>query len=238
MLSKSKIKQIQSLNVKKYRQKYSQFTVEGAKSVKELLNSDLQVVEIFATDKWEDTHPMAVIVDEKELKTISNLSTPPTVIAWVKMPDYTLELSKLKEKLTIALDNIQDPGNLGTIIRIADWYGIEHIICSPDSVDLYNPKVINATMGSFTRVKVFYADLAEVFTETKLPVYGTLLEGENIHQMAAPKEGIILIGNEGKGISKELLPLVTKAVSIPRFGEAESLNAAIATAVVIDNFRR
>ena len=238
MLSKSKIKQIQSLNVKKYRQKYSQFTVEGDKSVKELLNSDLQVVELFATEKWEGNHPKAVLLDEKELKKISNLNAPQNVIAWVQIPDYSLEMTKLKNKLTIVLDNIQDPGNLGTIIRIADWYGIEHIICSPDSVDLYNPKVINATMGSFTRVKVFYADLAKVLKEAKLPVYGCVLEGDNIHQMGKVQEGIILIGNEGKGISSELLPLITKAVSIPSFGEAESLNAAIATAVVVDNFRR
>ena len=166
-----------------------------------------------------------------------------------EIPRYTLNISALSEKLTLLLDTIKDPGNLGTIIRIADWFGIETIICSPQSADAFNPKVIQATMGSITRVKIHYTDLSEFVArnqkETKLPVYGALLEGENLYKQNLPSAAFILIGNESRGISAELIPSISNKITIPSFshfkttpGETESLNAAIATSIICSEFRR
>jgi len=181
------------------------------------------------------------------LKKISSLTTPNEVLAICAIPENKLNVSELKNKLTLVLDDIRDPGNLGTIIRIADWFGIENIICSLETVDIYNPKVVQATMGSIARVNVFYEDLKTIFlealTKNNFPIYGTVLNGENIFEKSLTSNGFIVIGNESNGISIELLPLINEKISIPTFSvnetnSVESLNAAIATAIVCTEFKR
>ena len=238
MLSKNEVKSIQSLCHKKQRQQEGLFVAEGVKLVEEIIQSDYRVKKIFSTDKWysENTHLNAIIsiVSEDELKRISSLQTPNQVLAIVYQPIITT-ISLLGNQLTLVLDGIQDPGNMGTIIRNADWFGISQIICSHNTVELYNPKVIQGTMGSFLRVKVSYVDLVPLLKNTNIPVYGALLDGESIYAVQKPKEGIILIGNEGQGISKELLPFISNPITIPKIGGAESLNAAVATGIILSH---
>ena len=246
MLTKGAIKLIQSLKDKKNRQQHGLFLVEGTKTVMELLASKITVKSLFATDEWISFHKSLLknisnleIVSEKELKQISNLVTPQQVIALACIPNYSFDQKELANNFSIALDEIQDPGNLGTIIRIADWYGIKNIICSKNCADVYSPKVIQATMGSFMRVNVFYADLKSFFEEqNKLPVYGAVMNGENLYTTSISANGILLIGNEGSGISDELLTFVTHPITIPKIGDAESLNASIATAIICDAWAR
>ncbi len=167
-----------------------------------------------------------------EFGKISSLKTPQDVVAQIKIPEWpVLKQNDLKGRFSLVLDGVQDPGNMGTIIRIADWFGIVHIICSEDTVDIYNPKVVQASMGSLARVKVHYTDLSEFFGQIKLPIYGALLDGESIYDTDFGTEGLLLMGNEGNGIRPEIQKLATKAVTIPRIGKAESLNVAIATAL-------
>lgn len=245
MISKARIKLIQSLADKKYRSELKLFVVEGKKQVAELLTSSLRISFIAGTTAWLSAHRSIIKsnteileVTPDELKKISFLQTPQEVLALVELPNTDLQEAELQHEFCIALDEIQDPGNLGTIIRTADWYGIKHIVCSPNCADVFNPKTIQATMGSFMRVKVWYAPLQNWLTQTKTPIYGALLTGKSVYETKFTQEGILLIGNEGRGISSELQPLITHPVHIPKIGGAESLNAAIATAIICDNRAR
>ncbi len=251
MISKNKKKFLSSLQQKKYRKKYAAFMGEGHKINYDLLTENISCLEIFATREWidENTNILPEKVTEvttAELKSISNLKSPPQVIGIYEIVDHDITAKAFSETLVLAIDGIQDPGNMGTIIRIADWFGIKHVICSEDTADLYNPKVVQATMGAIARVKVYYVDLPEFVrdykNETKLPVYGTFLEGENIYGRELSEKGMIVMGNEGKGISREIEKLITDKLFIPNYPPdattSESLNVAVATAVVCSEFRR
>ena len=173
------------------------------------------------------------------LEKISTLKTPQDVVALVKIPAWpTLNYTTLQKKFSLVLDGIQDPGNMGTIIRTADWFGIDHIICSEDSVEVYNPKVVQATMGSLSRINVHYADLSEIIPKINLPVFGALLDGENIYNTNFGSEGLLMMGNEGNGLRPEVKALINTAITIPRTGNAESLNVAIATAICCSEIHR
>jgi len=239
MLSKNEVKYIQSLCHKKQRQEDGVFVVEGPKLTEELVKSEYRIRKIYAVKDWieENTAIDSVqLVSEDELQRISNLQAPNKVLAIAEQPVITAK-PLWHNTLSIMLDGIQDPGNLGTIIRIADWFGITQVICSMDTVELYNPKVIQGTMGSFTRVTTWYTDLEAMLPTIPVPVFGALLQGESIYNSTQPKEGIILIGSEGKGIRPNLLPFVTAPVTIPRMGGAESLNAAVATAIIVSHLK-
>jgi TrmH family RNA methyltransferase len=254
MLSKNQIKFLNSLKQKKFREEHNLFVAEGNKIIPELLASTIKVKQIYslssAFEKLKINDAIECIeIRPAELDRISSLTTPNEMIAVCEIPAYTLNSSELKNKLTLLLDTIKDPGNLGTIIRIADWFGIETIICSDQSADVFNPKVVQATMGSIARIKIHYTDLNEFLIvnqkELKLPVFGALLEGENIYSKQLPKAAFIMIGNESKGISTSLIPQITHKITIPSFshfksiqGETESLNAAIATSIICSEFRR
>ena len=250
MLSKNTIKHLQSLKQKKFRDEFSQFVAEGDKLVTELLSGSFKIIEIFAVKEWLSMHKIEdhIFVTEvsvSELERISGLSTPNMVVALLEIPQIKFTDAAVFDKLILLMDEIKDPGNMGTIIRIADWFGISTIICSDHTVDVYNPKVVQATMGSISRVNVQYTDL-KVFLQTApkhIPVYGTLLNGENIYKHELSNNGIIIIGNEFKGISHELLPFIIQKLFIPSYNEnsgnkAESLNASIATAIVCAEFKR
>jgi RNA methyltransferase, TrmH family len=240
MLVKSQVKYIQSLGQKKQRNIDKLFIAEGPKLVQELINSGAaQIKQIFALADWVNEDPKnknyeTIIVTESELERISQLSTPNKVLAIVEQFPVA-ESINVKNSIVPVLDRIQDPGNFGTIIRIADWFGIKQIVCSPDCADLYNPKVIQATMGSIARVQVIYTDLYELLQNENSPVYATALEGEDIRSVNRISEGFLLFGNESKGIDPSLLTLATSKITIPRFGKAESLNAAIAAGIVISH---
>ncbi len=241
MLVKSQVKYIQSLGQKKSRDESGAFIAEGPKIVSELLQEiPGQVQQVLGLKEWLTDHAKllngieAIEISPAELEKISHLQTPNQVLAVLRKFEQVSAIN-LKGKLVLALDTIQDPGNLGTIIRIADWFGIEHIICDHDSADQYNPKVVQATMGSIARVKLLYTDLAGWLTEQKTTIYAAALEGENITTMQKPVEGIIVIGNESKGISPDILQLVTKKITIPQKGKAESLNAAVATGIILSH---
>jgi len=243
MLSKSTIKLIRSLKDKKQRYNEKLFVAEGHKTVFELLDSKISLVSIFASDEWANKnkrHLLNVekleIISDKELEQISSLKSTREVIALATMPQHKLIVDEIKGKITIALDRIQDPGNLGTIIRIADWYGIENIICSQGSADCYNSKTIQSSMGSIARVKVHYAELQGVFNNVEIPIVATTLEGEDFRKSNIQKPFILLIGNEGAGIDAELFKYVNKQISIPKLGKAESLNAAVACGILVDFF--
>jgi RNA methyltransferase, TrmH family len=245
MLSKARIKFIKSLQLKKYRKQEQCFTVQGEKSVLETLNSTFRVHELFATTDFVETHKRALkrytgtvlIVKENELASMGEYSTNDAALAIVEMPaNQSFEVKS--DEFALMLDDIRDPGNLGTIIRTADWYGITKIIASEETADVYNSKVIQSSMGSFTRIHVFYTNLVDFLKENKAPVYGTFLNGENVHTFKYGTGGIIVTGNEANGISEAVGKFVTHKITIPQFGKAESLNAAIATAVVLDNIRR
>jgi TrmH family RNA methyltransferase len=229
--SNSKLKQYQQLHSKKFRQKYGLFVVEGLKSVNEIANSNWQVETILCTKEFlakhtEVLHFQYEIIEAPVFYKISTLKNPQEILAIAKIQQPQI----VENDWSIALDGINDPGNLGTIIRIADWYGISTIYCSPNSVDVFNPKVIQATMGSFLRVLVIETDLVEALRNKT--VFATLLNGENIRNLQNPTGGVILIGNEANGINGNLLKQVPhKAITIPRIGNAESLNAGIATAI-------
>lgn len=215
--------------------------VEGAKSVQELLRSDFDVIKVYGTPRFltdlRRGNTEVIEVSEGELGAISGMETNNAAVAIARMRSN--EPPRLEEKgFTLVLDDIRDPGNLGTIIRIADWYAIRHIIASPETADLYNPKVIRASMGSFIRVRLFYSKLTDFLASNRLPVFGTFLDGKNIHEVKFPEGGLIVIGNESQGITHDLRRFITDKITIPRYGEAESLNAAVATAVVCDHVRR
>jgi TrmH family RNA methyltransferase len=240
MLSINQKKYVNSLKQKKFRTQHNSFVVEGVKLIDELLYSGYKIEAIYATTTWIEKNPTidCIEISEKELNSISSLKTPNQIIAVVKQQEN--QLADVNSDLTIALDKIQDPGNLGTIIRTADWFGVKNIVCSEDTVDIYNPKVIQATMGSFFRVNIIYTNLSEFFSNNKdLTVYGALLEGDNVYKTELKSKGaVLLMGNESKGISKEIIPFVTDKISIPKFGKAESLNVATATAIICSECRR
>lgn len=250
MLTKNTIKLIRSLELKKFRTRENSFVAEGPKVVGDLL-AVMRPKMVFATSQWiseNNTNGIDVeMVSEDELSRISFLQHPQQVLAVFPMPSYdeSIDYAKeLKGRLTLALDSVQDPGNLGTIIRIADWFGIETILCSHETADAYNPKVIQATMGSIARVRIIYTDLTKTLEAiaSEMPIYGTFLDGENIHSRQLPQEAVIVMGNEGKGISQEVARLVTDRVLIPNYPTgrptADSLNVAIATAITCAEFRR
>lgn len=255
MLSKNKIKLLHSLEMKKNRDAQHSFVAEGPKIVHDILSRHKdQLSVIAATEEWfaQEHELMAglqcerITVSADELTKVSFLCHPQQVFAvFRKFAEMTPEeLPSLADKLTLVLDGVQDPGNLGTIIRIADWFGIEDIICSKDTVDVYNPKVVQATMGSIARVRVSYMDLKQLFEALPptLPVYGTLLEGNNMYSEQLSHNGIIIMGNEGKGISPQIRQFITKGLRIPNYPEgrdtADSLNVAVATAIICAEFRR
>lgn len=239
-LSKSNIKYVQSLRIKKFRQKYHEFIVEGDKSVQEVLHSDWDIKKLYHTTLFmpKGNFKESELISASEMERLSQHKSPQNALAIVGTPNHKLDTKQLKGKITLALDGIQDPGNLGTMVRLCDWYGIENLICSLETVDLYNHKTVAATMGSFLRVKVHYASLPEVITSSGIEAYAATMEGENVHQLKSPEEGILIIGSEGQGISDEIDELVKNKISIPRFGQAESLNAGIAAAILLDNLVR
>lgn len=245
MITKNQIKYINSLQQKKFRVEHQSFVVEGAKSVLELLKADFEIESLFVTDDFFREHEAIFqtlsiqpeIVKAEELEKAGSFSSNNAALALVKTKENG-ELLVNEKEFALILDDIRDPGNLGTIIRVADWYGITKIICSPSTVDFYNPKVINATMGSFTRVSLYYVDLEKFIKNQQVNIYGTLLDGENIHYTRFNDSGYVVIGNEANGISDAITKLITHKITIPRFGGAESLNAGIATAVVLDNVFR
>ncbi|MDH5827701.1 TrmH family RNA methyltransferase [Sphingobacterium faecium] len=245
MLSKAQITLISSLQNKKFRKQHGLFIVEGIKSVIEFLSSSYQVDSIFYT---EDVlakvgkisgNIKSYVLTEKEFEKISALKSPQGILALVHIPKQAeLNVLDFKAKHTLLLDDIQDPGNLGTIIRTAEWFGFQHIICSIGTVDAYNPKVVQATMGSLSRTQVHYIDLKNFILEAKIPVFGALLNGDSIYHTDWTNEGFIVLGNEGNGISDEIIALVDKPITIPRIGEAESLNVAVATTIFCSEIAR
>ena len=240
MVSKNQIKLITSLQQKKYRNTNKLFFAEGVKVIQELLQSNFELEHLYSTqDDFEEvSKAKKTLIDDNDLKKISALSTPNTCLAVFKMP---VEKNIIESGLIVALDSIRDPGNLGTILRLCDWFGINQLLCSKETVDIYNPKVVQATMGSIARVNVNYIDLNAFIARTKLPVFGTFMDGENIYKINLPQEGIIVMGNEANGISAELEKLIQNRLTIPRFGDiqkTESLNVATATAIILSEFRR
>lgn len=253
MLSKNKTRFIISLQKKKIREEYKLYIIEGDKIVKEFIAAGMPVKSLIAKPEFisslskESMKGVSEIepVSYEELKHISGLKTPHNALAVVCMPDHEISKSKLLKEQCVALDCIQDPGNLGTIIRAAVWFGISNIVCSEDCVDVYNPKVIQASMGAIIHVKVLYADLKkflEAAKEKKLPVYGTMLDGESIYSQKLGNKGIIILGNESKGISDELIPYIDYKLMIPRFSETtlgiDSLNVGMAASIIFSEFSR
>lgn len=244
MISKQQAKFVKSLKLKKYRKKAASFIVEGAKNVIELLSSEYEVTQMFLTQKFLDEYSSSLskqteyeLCNEKELVDIGTFQTNEYALAVAKMrlPPFDLE----SRKFVIALDDVGDPGNLGTIIRIADWYGVDTILASAGTADFYNPKVINASMGSFSRVDVHYMDLESYFKENStLSIYGAMLDGENVHDLKVERKVVLLMGNESKGINSSLGQYISKKITIPRIGEAESLNVGVSTAIICDNLLR
>jgi RNA methyltransferase, TrmH family len=246
MISKNHLKFIKSLQIKKYRKLHSQFIIEGAKSVLELLQSDFKIRSIFLTDNFlnccgdvlNNREIETFKVTEDDLVSAGTFSSNNSAIAIAEMKGNDF-IEVDEDEFALMLDDIRDPGNLGTIIRIADWYGIKKIICSENTADFYNPKVISSTMGSFTRVDLFYADLEKYLSEAKAGnVYGAVLGGDDIHALPLKKGGLIVMGNESAGIDDSLYPYFTQKITIPRFGNAESLNVAVATGIICDNLIR
>lgn len=240
MLSKNQIKFITNLKQKKHREVNKMFFAEGVKVVPELIQSSLKLVHIYTTEKndFGVSENLVTIITEAELKKISALTTPNRCLAIFEMPEEQLPADK---GLILVLDDVRDPGNLGTIIRLCDWFGIESLVCSSNTVDVYNPKVVQATMGSITRVGIHYLELSPYLQKTSLPVYGTFMEGSNIYQEKLPQNAIVIMGNEANGISFEAEKSVTHKITIPRFGvlqQTESLNVATATSIVLSEFKR
>ena len=254
MLSRNQVKHIRSLKQKKFREIHRQFLAEGSKVVSELLESSFKVINIYALSDWLKHNESLLLskeityleVSEGEMERITALSSPSPALAIAEIPIMPIPPAVVND-LVLVLDDIKDPGNLGTIIRIADWFGIEMVINSKNTVDLYNPKVIQATMGSFLRIRVTYTNLSEFLSsvDPTIKIYGSFPTGENIYSLKLGSKGIILIGSESSGISTEIVSKVTDKISIPSFAKAsgnryhaESLNASIAAAIICSEFRR
>jgi RNA methyltransferase, TrmH family len=253
MLSKNRISFIISLQKKKIRDEQNLFIVEGDKLVREFLSSDFKIISLIAKPEFIGDIPEKVLkntgevesVNYEELKRLSSLKTPHNAIAIVQMPKTETRPAQILKELCVALDFVQDPGNLGTIIRAATWFGIKNIVCSEDCVDVYNPKVIQATMGAILNVKVHYYDIKKFLgfaVENGTPVYGTMVEGESIYSHKLSNKGVILLGNESKGIPEGLLPYVTSRLMIPKFTAAkhgiDSLNVGMAASIIFSEFAR
>ncbi len=247
-MHKNTIKFIKSLHLKKFRKEEALFLVEGEKSIMELVRSDFEILNIYLTQEMYDTYVgelreyehMIEIVSIADLERISTLEFNDTGLAVVKQKANT-QLEVNDGELVLVLDDIRDPGNLGTIIRTADWYGVKKIVCSLTTAEVYNTKVIAASMGSFTRVAVCYTELhifLENQKEKQIPILGALLNGTDVHTFSYPQTGILMMGNESNGIHESLLPYITHKVTIPRYGNAESLNVSMATGIILDNWKR
>ena len=242
MLSRSQIKHIQSLQRKKYRTLHQQYFVEGPKIVEEAIIENASQAEIFAVESWvlenekliQEYAPAMTIISEKDLGRISQLKTANQVLAL--LPTKTNVPNSKVSGLNIFLENIQDPGNLGTIIRCADWFGANAVFCSPNCADLYNPKVLQACMGSNFHIPVYYVEADDLIGKSDIPTYAATISGTNLYEVKAAKDALILIGNESKGLSKEILSLTKHEITIPKKGRAESLNAANASAVILSYF--
>ena len=234
VLTKSDIKRINSLKRKSKRKENGLFVVEGVKIVQELMNSDFKVQQVYALKSELEHFPNAVPVSEKDLERMTHLSTANKVLALVEIPEMNSPGSN--QETILVIDGVNDPGNLGTIIRTADWFGITQIICSENSVDCFNSKVIMSTMGSIFRINISYQDLPTYLAETSLPIYGALLEGESIYKTEFTSPSIILMGSESHGISQELIPLITNPVTIPGAGNTESLNLGVSTAIFCSEY--
>ena len=248
MISRTRIKWIKSLEMRKYRLQEKAFVAEGPKLVGELLPYSTPLY-IAATKDWLDAnrHLLRAVkevdeVSQTELERASLLRTPQSVLAVMPIPERRLDISSLQKKLVIALDSVQDPGNLGTILRIADWFGIHEVLCSEGTADVYNPKCVQSSMGALARVKVFYCNLPEVLGQVEMPVFGTFLDGTDIYKEELSGEGIIVMGNEGNGISQPVAKLVNRRLYVPNYPKGslttESLNVAVATGIVCAEFRR
>lgn len=237
-LSNNQLKLITSLRRKKYRNLHKLFIVEGIKGVEEFLNSSFQLHSLFTTDESIFQSYSSTAISETELSQISALKSPNKVLGIFKIPEEKeLEL----KDLTIALDDINDPGNLGTIIRLCDWFGVQNLICSLHTVDCYNPKVVQASMGSLTRVSIHYVHLSDFLKKSTIPIITADMDGKSVYEFSPPKQSILIMGNEANGISNEVEFLANEVISIPRFGmqkETESLNVATATAILLNEFRR
>ena len=244
MISNRWSKIIKSLQIKKFRKEHDSFLVEGEKGLRELLESDLKIDQLFLTPKFVNSNEDALkeftfeLCEQKEIEKVTSLVTNDSGIAVVKIPVYDVAVNSLSSILL--LDNIQDPGNLGTIIRIADWYNIDLLVCSKSTVDQFNPKVVQSAMGSLFRKKIVYTDLEVFIRENEdITFYAATLHGENLHEnINAEARTAFVLGNESKGVSQAVIDLCDKELTIPRFGEAESLNVGTATAIICDNYRR
>lgn len=240
MVTKNQIKLIVSLQQKKFRLIHQLFIAEGVKVIQELLNSNFELEDLYVTSSIssEFNSEKKNLINESDLKKISALHTPNNCLAIFRIPQ-SKPISK--KGLIVALDDIRDPGNLGTILRLCDWYGVTDVVCSNQTVDIYNPKVIQATMGSITRVNINYTDLNSYLQDTDLPVFGTFMTGNNIYKQSLPEEAIIIMGNEANGISASIEDKIKNRLTIPRFGtiqKTESLNVATATAIILSEFKR
>jgi TrmH family RNA methyltransferase len=237
-LSKNHIKLITSLSQKKYRQKHKLFVVEGVKVVQEFLNSSYELEIVFSTDTDFSSTNKFIEVTDQELKKISSLKNPNKVLAIFKIPN---QINPIMGGLILVLDSINDPGNLGTIIRLCDWFGIEQLVCSNETVDCFNSKVVQASMGSLTRVAVSYLDLKKYLQNALAPIFLADIDGLNVYKTKLPDSAVLVLGNEANGISDEIKQLVTTKITIPRYGafqQTESLNVATASAILLSEFRR
>ena len=238
MISKSQIKLIRSLQQKKYRSKLKLFVAEGPKVINELLTAKFKLHSLYVTVEDLFTEVNSEIISDEEISKISFLKNANNSVAVFTIPE---QKKPKKEGITLLLDSIRDPGNLGTIIRLSDWFNVSNIICSSDSVDCFNPKVIQATMGSISRVSISYCDLTKYLSLNDLPVYAGTMDGKNIYKEKLPENAIVILGNESNGISDTLLNFTTHKIGIPRFGnnhQTESLNVAVATAILFSEFKR
>lgn len=239
MIVKNQIKLITSLHQKKYRNQHGLFFVEGLKVVKELLSSDFEAHMVYATGQEiiEVSKEKLELISESELKKISALTTPNKVLGVFNIP----VVKKIDfEDWIVVVDNVRDPGNLGAIIRLCDWFGIRHLVCSLNTVDCFNPKTLQATMGSISRVNVGYTNLPDFLNKVNVPIYGAFMDGETVYEVELPSTGILVMGNEAKGISAEVKAFVSQNISIPQFGKqiTESLNVATASAILLNEIRR
>ncbi len=240
-MTKNDIQFIRTLHDKSGRIEHGLFVAEGEKLISEILNSPLTIKSIYTTN--DNLYgERAERVSPKEMERISTLKSANNSVAVVEIPQYSLNKESIKKRLILALDEVQNPGNLGTIIRLADWFGIEDIICSPNCADLYNPKVVQATMGAITRVRVHYTPLVEFLEGCGMTIYGAMLGGENIYSHSLSQSGVIVMGNEGRGVSAEVTALLNERLYIPPFpadcATSESLNVAVSTAIICSEFRR
>ena len=247
-LSKAKVSILNSLSIKKYREEHGMFLVEGFKIIEEVIKTGMKIKMLVglseSLERIDADCNLKFETDKRTMEKLSNFNTASSIMAAVEIPQRQLHIEDLSDSLTMAIDTVQDPGNFGTIIRICDWFGIRNIVCSKGSTDLYNPKVVQATMGAFTRVNIFYEALPSFLSNyrkiTGLDCFGTFLEGDNIYAQTLPQNGLIVMGNEGNGISREVEAEITRKLFIPPFHDnhVESLNISMAAAIVCNEFRR